>query len=114
MRKANEINDFDDEDYSEDEDIDIENDNQQHVQILPTATSRSIIINAITPTLTVTKTTKFSEINNQQIHATGSKTSNEKYTTLSSSTSRLVPMFISLLLSFSSLYRYSYVNNFLF
>jgi hypothetical protein len=108
MRKANELNDFIDEDYSEDEDIEIENDNQQHVQVIPPPTSRSIIINSITPTV-VTVTTTLSAINNQRIEAMESKTSK-----ISSSASHLVPMFISLLLSFTSLYRCSYVNHFLF
>jgi len=114
MRKANEINDFVDEDYSEDEDIEIENDNQQHVQVIPPPTSRSIIINSITPTVVTVTTTTLSAINNQRIEAIGSKTSNDEYTSISSSSCHLVPMFISLLLSFTSLYRCSYVNHFLF
>lgn len=116
MRKASEINDFDDEDYSEDEDIDFENENQQHVQISPPppppplpSTFRSVIINSITSNTSITandmtRTTEFSETN---------KTSNDKSKMLSLST-RLKPTFICLLFSFSFLYRYIHVNNFLF
>jgi hypothetical protein len=120
MRKASEMNDFNDEDYSEDEDIESENDNQLHVQLSPPpATFRSIILNSITSTTTtttvMTMTTIFSEINNQQAEIVDSKTLNDKSKMISSfSSSRLKPMFICLLFSFSSLCRYIYVNNFLF
>jgi len=116
MRKASEINDFDDYDDSEDEDFEIENDNQQHVQLfsLP-PTTRSTIINSITSRITIitTKTTTVSpEINSTQLEIIESKTSKDKY--LTSSSSRLIPMFICLLFLFSSLYRHIHVNNFLF
>jgi hypothetical protein len=113
MRKASEINDFDDEYDSEDEDFEIENDNQQSIQIFSSSTIRSHIINSIIPVLSIKTTTRIittttisSEINNQETETIESKISNDKYLTVpSSSSSRFVPMFICLLFSFSSLYR---------
>ncbi|CAF2512073.1 unnamed protein product [Rotaria sp. Silwood2] len=130
MRKASELNDFDDEDYVEDEDIDIESDNQQHFQSSSSSSSskfHSSIINSITSittvmttattttttTTTITTPTTLSEISTQETKIIKSKTSNDQYTIISSST-RLVPMFICLLFSFSLLYRYIHMNNFLF
>jgi len=113
LRKANEINDFDDDDYSEDEDFEIENDNQQHVQLFsPSPTTRSTIINSITSRITIITTTVSPEINSTQLEIIESKTSKDKY--LTSSSSRLIPMFICFLFLFSSLYRHIHVNNFLF
>jgi len=119
MRKANEINDFVDEDYSEDEDIESENDNQQHIQLFspPSLTARSTIINSIIststlrPTSTAINTTIF---NPQQTEIIESKISNNKSRTISSSSFRLLPIFYCFLFSFSLLYRSIHVNNFLF
>jgi hypothetical protein len=118
MRKASEINDFDDDDYSDEEDFEMENDNQQYVQLFSPLTSPSTIINSIPSTITImttkrtTTTTIFSE---KQTETIESKTSNNKYMTISSSSSsRLAPIFPCLLFSFSSLYRHIHVNNFLF
>jgi hypothetical protein len=117
MRKASEINDFDDEDYSEDEDFEVENDNQQHIQLFSPSPTRSTIINSITSRITIITTTIKTvspEINNTQSEIIESKTLKDKYLTISSSSSRLIPMFICLLFLFSSLYRHIHVNNFLF
>jgi len=115
MRKASEINDFDDEDYSEDEDFEVENDNQQHVQLFSPSSTRSTIINSITSRITIITTKTVSpEINNTQSEIIESKTSKDKILSISSSSSRLIPMFICLLFLFSSLYRHIHVNNFLF
>jgi len=122
MRKASELNDFDDDDYSDEEDFEMENDNQQYVQLFSPLTSPSTIINSIPSTITIMKTkttttittttTRFSE---KQTETIESKTSNNKYMTISSSSSsRLAPIFPCLLFSFSSLYRHIHVNNFLF
>ncbi|CAF0913815.1 unnamed protein product [Rotaria sp. Silwood1] len=130
MRKANELNDFDDEDYLEDEDMDMESDNQQHFQSSSSSSSsssfRSSIINSITSittimttattittTTTITTPTTLSEINTQETKSIESKTSNDQYTIISSS-SHSVPMCICILFPFSLLYRYMHMNNFLF
>ncbi|CAF0974934.1 unnamed protein product [Adineta steineri] len=132
MRKANEINDFDDEDYSEDEDIAIEEDNLQYIQIASTLKSPTVIITTMTtivstPATTTTTTipstttipttliTTFFAINSRRIEVAESKSSDNKDTTKSpSSSSRHVPLLLSLLFSLSTLYRCNYVNTFLF
>jgi len=106
MRKASEMNDFDD-DYNEDDDIEFENDNQEHFQFFsPPPPTDSTRLNSIASTVTsmTTAKTKVSGINNQQTEIIDSKI--DKSMTKSSSSSRFVPMFICLLFSFSSLYRH--------
>jgi hypothetical protein len=99
IRKANEINDFDDEYSNEDEDV--ESDNQPHVPLVQLQTSRSILINSITTKTSVitTRTTTPSKIDNRLTEKMENKTSTTVYTKISSSSSsRLRPLFICLLL----------------
>lgn len=128
MRKASELNDLDDEDYTEDEDIDSESDEQQQNEILTPLTSHSIIINSITSTVRnvttmVTTTTTIATIatvattvvhmNNSQTDMIDITVSNDQFRIISSST-RLLPMFTYFVFTLSSLYRYIYMHSFLF
>lgn len=118
MRKASEINEFDDEDYSEDEDIEfINNENPPPIELVSLPISRSTILHSIisTPTTTTattttrkttitipTTTTISSEKNIQHTEVIETKASNTQYQSIPSSSSfRIVPMFICLLFSFS-------------
>lgn len=105
MRKANEIDDFDDEEeYSEEEDdIDFEHDNQDHSQL---HSPSSTIINSIASTIPITSTTTTStsissETNIHQTATMKIKTVNEK-----SSSSRLLARCLYFFYSFSLLPRY--------
>lgn len=121
MRKASENNDFDDEDYSEEDEMEFENYETQppSIQLVSLPTIRSTIIHSITSTLatsTIKTTTVSPEMNNQPTEIIESKTSNDQYRSIPSSSSsfRYTLLFICLLISFSSLYRNIHVNNFLF
>ncbi|UJR30472.1 hypothetical protein I4U23_018005 [Adineta vaga] len=113
MRKASEINDFDDGDYSEDEDFEIEEDNHQSLPSIPplslSTTIRTTLFHSlITKTKTTTKVTTLAEITNRRIEVIESKSSNnnQKLTTPSSASS-LHPIFLSFLFPLSSLYRFN-------
>lgn len=114
MRKASEVNDFDDGDYSEDDDIDFEEENHQSLSFLPSSllpttstTSRTTIVNSlITKTRTTTATTLVKITTNHRVAVMESKSSDNKLTTPSSATSQH-PLFIYFLFSFSFLYRFN-------
>ena len=105
MRKANEIDDFDDEEeYSEEEeeeDIDFEHDNQDHIQLI--SSTPSTIINSIVSTIPIitTTTTTSTSLSSDQTATMDMKTVNEK-----SSSSRLLARCLCFFYSFSLLPRY--------
>ena len=115
MRKASEMHDFDDDDYNEDEDIEIDNIHQDDIPFISSSSSSTTTTRSttITSTITIPSTTTSSRINNQQTEMIESKISKEKSMTISSSP-RIVPLFMCLFISISSLYRYIHVNHFLF
>ena len=110
MRRGNELIDFDDDDndYSEDEDLDIDDDNS-FSDAFPSSSS-STTSNALTSSTTTTTTSTItskrrtkttSTVMNQVIE---SKTANENDAAVPSSSSRLLPELICLLVSFSSVH----------
>ena len=115
MRKASEVNDFDDGDYSEDDDVDFEEENHQPLSLLPSSSSlptisttlRTTMFNSlITKTRTTTATTLVKITTNHRIAVMESKSSDNKLTTPSCATSHC-PLFIYLSFSFSFLYRFN-------
>ena len=118
MRRGNELIDFDDDDndYSEDEDLDIDDDNSLS-DAFPSSSS-STTSNALTSSTTTTstitskrRTKTTSTVMNQVIE---SKTANENDAAVPSSSSRLLPELICLLVSFSSVHRSLRLTDLLF